>query len=143
MVARGSTGPRKRAPTVVVAKKADVGAPTIEREELEDQPTVKRRLRARSTEEDVKKCERDNFSSYSHGDNHHNMVGGKSLRQERTTDIQAQRASLPSAPCMGKSYYESLRKIWISSAERAVADLIIRDHPRRGGAEGSHAGCCA
>lgn len=103
------------------------GAPTIEAEELAE-VTPKRRLRARSTEEDVRKSERDNFSGYSHADMHHNMVNGVSLHQRLTKDIHDRRNnSSGKHQVMGKAYYESIRQMYPSHATKLVSGLAVQD----------------
>lgn len=111
----------------VAPKKVASDAPAIEREEIEGQTPAKRRLRARSTEEDVRKCERDNFSGYSHADLHHHLVGGVSLHNRLAQDVHARRQQGCEARVMGKAYYADLRSQWVSSAASLASTLAVAD----------------
>lgn len=124
------TGKRKVA--IVAAapvqdKQVADNAPTIEREEAVGQPASKRRLRARSTEEDVRKAERDNFAGYTHADLHNNIVDGMSLHTKLSKDIHARRLGGDRALVMGKAYYAECRKKWSSTVSTLAASLSVAD----------------
>ena len=111
MTKRGasSSTQNKRAKT---SQKLEVAAdaPTIMKDFAQDEtPKKGRKLRRTSTEEDVRKCERDNFSGYVHDDYHHYIVNGLSLHQQLSADVHACRHALDTAPTRGKGYYKDLR----------------------------------
>ena len=65
------------------SKVARPDAPLIEREELDEASGKRdRTLRPRTTEEDTRKCERDNFKGYTYADKHHNIKAGKELASD-------------------------------------------------------------
>lgn len=128
MAPRGEKRKRVASAARVAAKKvAAADAPTIEKEEVAEQEPKRRRLRARTTDEDVRKCERDNFGSYSYADLHHNLVGGQSLHNRLQSDVHDRWRNNAGAQVMGKAYYETLRKKWVPSACVLASDLVVVD----------------
>ena len=106
------------------SKVARPDAPLIEREELDEASGKRdRTLRPRTTDEDTKKCERDNFKGYTYADKHHNIKAGKSLHQTLCADIHLRRHNLPSAVAMGKDYYTEKREMFPSAAMRNATDI--------------------
>lgn len=117
---RSMTKSAKRNKSCVVAAPRVASAqntPTIKKEEGASETPAKRRLRARTTEEDVFKSERLP----------HNLVNGVRLHSQREKDVHGRGHAGGEAPTMGKAYYVDLRLRWPFSSSAMASRLAVAD----------------